>query len=516
MKVLKYIMILFFVGLLTGCNDIIDLYPESNISTATYYKNYGEIKTALVGCYKGLQLPLLEEWKMSELRSDNSVMGSTGTTSNVNYEMSYLDEFYPSTSHQGIYNYWLNTYNNIRAANLVLNAVKANYNPTTGTIDYENAAVPVTPEERKALAAQASFIRAYHYFNLVRLYGGVFLVDETVSPEQAKTMNRSSVADTYKLIIADLVNASTNGNSAKFAAIKAEDIGLANKWSAEALLAKVYLTLNRKAEAAVLLNDVIANSGYGLESSYANVFSISNEMNKEILFTIRFKAGGLGMGNQLPNLFAPLNSGSAVINGGGSGYNYPAQELNNSYAATDQRKAVNIGVYGAGAKALLYVKKYISPTAVAKDAENDWPVIRYSDVLLMLAEANGNSPASLALINQVHVRAGLTALPATTTSTVAGFEKALSDERRWELAFENQRFFDIVRFGTTTTTLNAPQILSDHFAVMYPLHYTTYPDPKLTLSELQANASPEHMLLPIPQSEIDTNPHVLIQQNPGY
>lgn len=513
MKALKYMMVLFLVGL-NGCSDVIDLYPTSNISTATYYSNYEEVKTALVGCYRGLQKPLLEEWKMSELRSDNSIMGAYGSTSSVNYDLSFLDEFYPSSSHQGIYNYWLNTYNNIRSVNLVLDALKANYNPSTGKIEYENAVVPVTEADRKNLAAEASFLRAYHYFNLVRLYGGVFLVHEALSPAEAKKLNRSSVADIYKLIEADLVNASANAKSAKFGAITPTDIGLANMWSSKALLAKVYLTLNRKAEAVVLLNDVVANSGYGLESSYANIFSINNEMSKEILFTIRFKAGGLGMGNTLPNLFAPLNSGSAVINGDGSGNNTPSQELNNSYAATDLRKAVNIGVYGTGTRAVLYVKKYISVVAIAKDAENDWPVIRYSDVLLMLAEANGNTPASMALVNQVHVRAGLTPLPTTVSTAV--YEKAVADERRWELAFENQRFFDLLRLNTTSTTLKAEQILSDHFAVMYPLHYTLYPEPKLTLGQIQANADSDHMLLPIPQYEIDTNSFITIPQNSGY
>lgn len=512
MKTLKYIVLLLFVGLY-GCNDIIDLESESNNSRSDYYSNYGEIKTALMGCYRGLQKPLLEEWKMSELRSDNSIMGVAGTSSTVNNDLSYLDEFYPESSHQGIYTYWLNTYNNIRGVNLVLDALKANYNPTTGAIEYENAAVPVTEAERKSLAAEASFLRAYSYFNLVRLYGKVFLIDEEVTPAEAKTMNRSSVADVYKLIEADLLNAKNNGVGAKFVSTSA-DLGLANKWSSEALLAKVYLTLNRKAEAALLLNDVITNSGYGLEAKYADVFSITNEMNKEILFAVRFKAGGLGMGSTIPNLFAPLNSGKAVINGDGKGYNTPAGELNTSYAATDQRKAVNIGSYGSGSKAVLYVKKYISVVAIANDAENDWPVIRYSDVLLMLAEANGNSTASMGLINQVHVRAGLTAL--STTATAAVFEKALADERRWELAFENQRFFDLLRFNTTTTTLKAEQILSNHFAVMYPLHYKNYPAPNLTLATLQANANSNHMLLPIPQYEIDTNPHIVIEQNPGY
>lgn len=515
MKVFKYILVVLFAGLY-GCNDVIDLDPESNNQSSDYYSNYGEIRIALMGCYRGLQKPLLEEWKMSELRSDNTVMGAANSTTSVNADLTALDEFHPESTHQGIYTYWLNTYNNIRGVNLVLKALKANYNPTTGEIEYENAAVPVTEAERKSLAAEASFLRAYSYFNLVRLFGGVFLLDKDVTPAEAKAMNRSSVADIYKLIEADLVNASTNGNSAKFGAIKPTDIGLANKWCSEALLAKVYLTQNKKAEAAVLLNDVITNSGYGLETSYANVFSITNEMNKEILFAIRFRAGGVGMGNTIPNLFAPLSSGSAVINGDGKGYNYPAIELYNSYAATDQRRSVNIGNFGTVSKPIYYVNKYISVVAVVNDAENDWPVLRYSDVLLMSAEANGNSPASLASINLVHTRAGLTALTAAATSTPATFEKALANERRWELAFENQRFFDLLRFNKTTTTLTIEKTMFDHFTTMYPLHYKNYPAPRLTLAEIQSDANTNRMLLPIPQYEIDTNPHVAIEQNPGY
>jgi hypothetical protein len=92
----------------------------------------------------------------------------------------------------------------------------------------------------------------------------------------------------------------------------------------------------------------------------------------------------------------------------------------------------------------------------------------------------------------------------------------LADERRWELAFENQRFFDLLRLNTTSTTLKAEKILSDHFAIMYPLHYTLYPDPKLSLADIQANASTDHMLLPIPQYEIDTNSFIVIPQNSGY
>lgn len=514
MKTFRYIIVLF-LATLSSCNDTIDLYPESLINTGTYYSNAAELRTALNGVYNGLQKPLSNEWALTELRSDNAIMSSPATSSVVNFDLDYLERFFPITSHQGIYTYWLNTYNNIRGVNYVINALGANYNASTGVIDLEASTLPISDLERKKFAAEACFIRAYQYYNLVRLYGGVFLVDEPISPDQAKQTNRSSVADIYKLIMADLVAASTYGSNAKFAAIPLTELGIANSWCAKALLAKVYLNLNRKADAIVLLNDIIANSGYGLETSYSNVFSITNEMNKEILFAVRFKAGGLGLGNTLPNQFAPGNSGTAVIVGAGKSYNSPSHEFINSYAVNDLRKAVNIGVYSAGKPDQIYVNKYMSKPALVNDSENDWPVIRYADVLLMLAEAQGNTAGSWAMINLIHKRATTVTLT-PDTGNVAVFEKALADERRWEFAFENQRWFDLLRFDTTLTTIKSEATIDNHFDIMYPLYYTTYTQPRLTLAEMQAYANPDKFLLPIPQYEIDTNTFIVIPQNPGY
>ncbi|MGB3006687.1 MAG: RagB/SusD family nutrient uptake outer membrane protein [Chitinophagaceae bacterium] len=515
MKAFKYI-ILFTGVAVSSCKKTIDLYPQSNLNTATYYSNTSEVSTALTGCYNGMQRSLTDEWTLTELRSDNSVQGVAASTSTPNRDLSDLDMFFPSTSHAGNYNFWLNTYFNIRNLNIVLNSLGVNYSESAGTISYDEIKIPVADADRKKMAAEASFIRAHHYFNLVRLYGGVFLIHEPVSPLDAKDLNRSTKEDIYKLIIADLSNASANGSALKFAQIPATDLGRANSWSAKALLAKVYLTQNRKTEAATLLQDIITNSGYSLQASYANIFSTTAEVNSEILFTIRYKAGGIGLGSAFANLFAPLNSGSAVVNGDGSGLNYPAAELNNLYTATDARKAVNIGVYGSGTSTKLYPKKHISAVAIIRDAENDWPVIRYADVLLMLAEAQGNSTSSIGLINQVRVRAGLTGLDPLLINTPALFENALATERRLEFAFENQRWFDLVRFNTTFTTITAEQTMKDHFAVMYPLHYISYPAPRLTLAEMQAFVIANRLLLPIPQREIDNNTQLVIPQNPGY
>jgi len=515
---MKYIQYIFLAGCIAlfSCNKVIDVYPQSNLNTATYYSNLEEVKAALTGCYNGMQRSLSNEWQFTELRSDNSKQGSPGSTASGNRDLSDLDMFTPSTSHQGIYTYWAATYNNIRNVNILLQKLGVGYDPATGTISFSTIEIPITETDRKQLAGEAMVIRAYHYFNLVRLFGGVFLIHQPTTPEQAKQINRSTAADIYKLIIADLTTAATSMNSLKFNQIAAPDAGRMNRWAAKGLLAKVDLTLGKKAEAITLLQDVITNSGYALQSTYANIFSITNEMNSEILFAVRFKSGGFGLGSHFGNTFAPLGSGSAIINGDGDGLNYPTADLDTATNG-DLRKPTLIGVYGTGSAAKWYVKKYLFPVTVVDDGESDWPVLRYADILLMLAEAQGYNQSSLDLINSVRVRAGLPNYTMSTITSVGQFEQALSNERRIEFAFENQRWFDLVRFNTTMTTVTAVQTMKDHFADEYYTHYRLYVAPAPTLNELYANVStPGRLLLPIPQREIDTNTQLKIEQNPGY
>ncbi|MGB8193196.1 MAG: RagB/SusD family nutrient uptake outer membrane protein [Chitinophagaceae bacterium] len=514
MKRIQYIMLLCCVGLFS-CKKVIDLYPQSNLNTGTYYSNLDEVRAALTGCYNGMQRSLLNEWQLTELRSDNSKQGQPGSTASTNRDLSDLDMFIPSTSHQGLYQYWLATYNNIRNTNIVLQKLGVVYDPASGAMNFQAIEIPISETDRKQLAGEAMFIRAYHYFNLVRLFGGVFLVHQPISPAEAKQMNRASVADIYKLIEADLKTGAANMSALKYTQIAAANQGRATSWAAKGMLAKAYLTLNRKAEAITLLQDVISNSGYALLNDYASVFSISNEMNAEILFAVRYKAGGIGLGSSFANTFAPLGSGSAVINGDGDGLNYPTADID-TLSNGDARKPTLIGVYGTGTAAKLYVKKFFSPVVITDDAENDWPILRYSDILLMLAEAQGFSANSLQLISQVRQRAGLPALDPAVVNTIALFEQALSRERKIEFAFENQRFFDLLRFNTTLTTITAEQSIKDHFAREYQSHYRLYTPPTPTLAELQSNVTKDRLLLPIPQREIDNNTTLVISQNPGY
>jgi starch-binding outer membrane protein, SusD/RagB family len=516
MKQLIYTAAFVCTLLALSCKKVTDLAPESNLNTETYYSNVEEVKAALNACYSGMRKPLAVEWQLTELRSDNSKQGVPGSTSSTNRDLSDVDMFLITPSHAANTTYWQTTYANIRSLNIVLEKLGVVYDPAAGTISFQNVGITITDADRKQLGGEALIMRAYHYFNLVRLYSGVFLVHKTITPAESKTMNRVSVDEIYKLIEADLTTAAANMSTAKYSGITANDLGRVNGWTAKALLGKVYLTRNKKAEAITVLQDVRTNSGYGLQTSYASVFSVSNEMNNEILFAVRYKAPALGQGSPFANLFAPLQSGSNVVVGDGDGLNYPTAELDTA-SNGDGRKATFLGVFGTGTNAKLYVKKYIPPQpSVNDDAENDWPVLRFPDVLLMLAEAQGYTQASLDLMNQLRTRASLPAYTMGTVTSVAQFEQALSNERRMELAFENQRWFDLVRFNTTLTTITAEQTIKNHFAREFQSHYRLYVAPVLTLAQLQSNVTREHLLLPIPQREIDTNTFLVIPQNPGY
>ena len=519
MKNLQRLAILFLAISLFGCKKVIDLYPQSNLNTATFYSNTSEVRAALNGCYNGLQKPMNIEWQVTELRSDNSKQGAPGSTASTNRDLSDLDMFTPNTSHQGIYQYWLSTYNNIRNVNIVLQKLGVTYEPATGLLTRSPIAIPIAEVDLKQFIGEALFIRAYHYFNLVRLYGGVFLIHTPILAEEAKTLSRSSVPDMYKFIENDLKVADTSLNGLTYAqqiaTANAPNLGRATRWAAKGLLAKVYLTQNKKAEAITQLQSVITNSGHALQSTYANVFSISNEMNSEILFAVRYKAGGLGLGGTFANTFAPLGTGSLVINGDGDGLNYPTNEID-TLLNGDLRKPTIMAAYGTGTAAKLYVRKFFSQVILTDDAENDWPVLRYADILLMMAEAQGYNQSSLDYINMVRPRAGLANLTLTSVPSVAAFEAALSNERRIEFAFENQRFFDLLRFNVTLTTITSEQTMKDHFAHEFASHYALYVAPAPTLAELYAQTNRNKMLLPIPQHEIDTNTQLVIEQNPGY
>ena len=296
-------------------------------------------------------------------------------------------------------------------------------------------------------------------------------------------------------------------------------------WAAKTLLAKVYLTLNRKAEAKILLEDVMAASGHNLltgTGAYANVFSPTNEMNAEIIFAVRYKSGGLGQGSPFTNFFAP--TAGFTVAGIIEGYNAVTVEYANSFESGDIRKETNAILNTAStsnANFRYYSNKHLTSITLEQDSELDWPVLRYSDVLLMFAEADGNTTASLAAINLVHQRAGLSAISATSITSQTAFETVLANERRWEFGAENHRWFDLLRYTNTLTSNGATIVMNEHFEEMRAVYNGTGGSSfNVSLGipnvDIIKDFVSKRLLLPIPQREIDTNTTITIEQNDGY
>ena len=472
----KIIGLIICTGVLSACD--LDLQPISEIGEGNFYQTDADFNTAVVACYNGMQAPIINEWAMTELRSDNTRLHNSQTTSNIYIPLRELDLMTFSSEQPNIFEYWADTYQNISRVNTVLDKLD----------DIQSASL------RNQLQGEASFIRAYHYFNLVRLYGEVFLVDRRISAQEARNMRPSTLNELYSFIEADLLSAS----SLLPASYSGANIGRATSWAAKGLLAKLYRTQKRYSEAEAVLAEIVSGSGAQLltgVNGYQQVFSIDNEMNKEIIFAVRFKAGGLGLGSPLANYFAPQNSGSFVINGDGNHFNRPTDELLSLYSPEDLRQntAFRRGYTGSGGRFVEdpFIYKFFSNVSISQDAENDFPVLRYADILLLYAEAlneNGKTAEALTYLNQVRSRASLSPYTLDEVATKAIFTEKLLLERRLELAFENQRWFDLVHYGLVKETLDR-QFQTEVF----------YEEYVFGIEPVQT----DKIFLPIPQREID-------------
>ncbi|MFR9600895.1 MAG: RagB/SusD family nutrient uptake outer membrane protein [Rikenellaceae bacterium] len=501
MKLYKYISMLLLASV-ASCT--IERLPISELSEDAYFNDADAVATGLVACYAGLQEPMKYEWQLTEMRSDNTRVELLTSTSTATLRNIEFDKCAVTTTNESVYDYWVGTYKNISNCNTVLDAM--------GVVDDE--------DEANELEGQARFIRAYHYFNLVRLFGPVFIIDTRISAQEALEYSRSPVSDVYEFIINDLELAADmledvvydSGNEARV-----------TTWSAKALLGKVYMTLQDYSTASSYLSDVITNSGHELEATYEDVFSISNECNNEILFTIRYTSGGLGLGSPFGNWFAPQQSGDLVIANDGSSYNYPTSIIIAAHTVAEEDTAAGTdAVYDLRKDTSVkegyfkdestwiddaYVNKFISPVTNDEDGDKDWPIIRYADVILLYAEAlnelNGPS-AAIPYINMTRARGGLDNLDASDYTTKYSMRMALEDERQVEFAFENQRWFDLVRTDRACEVINQGFIDDLFYAE------SAEDGDDMNIQTVTENA----LLLPIPQEEIDANPN--ITQNAGY
>lgn len=494
----KYIYLIIAGILAAGCN--LDQYPYSEVASDDYIKDETSLNNVVNGAYNALHGVMYYEWAMTELRSDNARMRLNNSTSADSKLIEQLDQGTILTANSWVEEYWNSVYDGITRANNVL----------------ANLDVVEDGVRRAQFEGEARFLRAHLYFNLVRLFGPAFIVTGKMGADEARHMQRSSTDDVYALIESDL-NAIVDGELLPVN-LESAYLGRADMKAAKALLAKVCMTHYKAGEdqyayAKELLEDVLEYCGNPTSASslvpYDQIFSVTNELNDEIIFTVRYRSGNIGLGSPFSTLFGPLNNGGNVVIGSPKHYNFPSDDLIAAYDPEDLRRDVVFrqGYYnettGQYVEARWCNKFMQNDMANEYDAENDWPVIRLGDVILLYAEIlnelSGPSQDALNYLNMIRERAGVTPYTLEELSSKFEFRQAVRKERRLELAMENQRWFDLLRWGIATETVNA-FLASETFYQDYD--YVVNP-----IADWQT-------LLPVPISVTNINPDVA--QNPGY
>jgi len=437
----KLFNIAFASLIMVSCSkSFIELTPISTVTVDVVYKTDKDFSDALTASYNSLQSMYTDRYVIGDIRSDDSWQEISKSNSD-----SYSDAFTTTSTDAMLSTLWENSYRGLFRLNTILSKIE-----------------PLTDKEipKKArYIAEAKFLRALIYFDLVRVFGNVPMVVLPLTTQDAYKTPRETVANIYsKVIIPDLLAAET-GLLAKYTGA---DVGRPTIGAAKALLGKAYLTIKDFAKAEAKLMEV-TTMGYSLLPKYTDLFDYSkNEHHAEYIFDIEFEEG-IGEGQPWTRRFAPnLVTFTTFYGIGGNGdeKNGPTQTLIDLFDAKDLRKDISVGVKGGyyGANGVFiklpvstmqtYTKKYITSVAAVDDSRANWKVIRYADVLLMIAEAmneNGKTDLAIPYINLIRIRGGLTGY--STGMTQLALRDAIALERRLELSFEGHRWFDLVRTG---------------------------------------------------------------------
>lgn len=475
MKPIKIIVSLLLVLSVASCGkDYLSPDLESAVNADIYYTTEAELENGLINIYDGIQginstssndnHAIQVEFYLTEMRSDNT------RTKSSEGEAAQFESYNLEATNGIVQDYYNSFYNIIFRANIVL----------------DNIGV-ASDANRAKIEGEAKFLRAYAYFNLVRLYGDIPLVDRVIEITDTDVQfTRVATATVYELIISDLQSAVAGlDNTYKSRASKA---------AAQALLAKAYLTTGTNYLEAQMLCETVMQSGFSLESNFEDIFY--NELNNEIIFAIGYNPAGIDSQNFSAEWLNAVGRTSGVnyltdeakealdTYGGNRGLDVSYRVDISQPTQHQVRKFIPNGEVDAHAGSDFTIS---DPTA----AGNDWIVLRYADVLLMHVEAimaGGNetaTPGALSSFQAIRDRAGL-------TDTVTNITKEeLLIERRVELAFENHRLFDLIRLGEAQNILSA---FSDANSYSF---------------------SATDLLLPLPQREINLSNGALTQ-NPGY
>lgn len=499
-KLHTYILTLILVGGLGSCSeDFLDKNDPTVLVSSTFYQTDIEVEQAVVGVYGMLRGYFNNHWQFTEFISDNTTLHFNVGNRGQGPSLEAIEYWQYNAGTSNFANLYTNTYSILVNVNTILERL-TDSNASQATKDRAEGELKV--------------IRAYLYFDLVRLFGDAIIVTAPINtPGEAFQLQRSPEEDVYQLILSDLKDAI----AVLPASYSSNQIGRITKGAALSIDGRVRLQRKEYAEAATSLRQVLT-LGYSLLPNYADVFKPENKNHKESIWDVQYQGENtFGVNSSFIYTFAPLASQGAVIKfpgQDGGGWNIPTNEFISLYEAGDSRKEVSLKEGYTDSKGIWvpvpFINKYNNPHSIRGVTNDNWPIVRYSDVLLMLAEtineSGGPTNEAFQYLNDVRTRAKLSPVSGLTQSQ---FRTALRKERRIELAFENLRWFDLKR---TLSAAELVTLLNDH-GKKERLSPTTnrggipFSQEDYTFEEYQ-------VLFPIPADQIRINPST--RQNPGY
>lgn len=451
----------------SSCSDRLDLVPITQRATNNFYSSELEMESAVFGAYGQLQnnglygLDLIGVGEISGEDTFEEIAANDGG------RFGQLDDFSTNASNDLVGDIWRESYEGIQRINVILSRID--------DIDFDDAA------KKTSRIGEMKFLRGLLYFNLVRLYGDVPLVlEETTNPSDFFGQGRTPQSEVYAQIELDLNDAINDLPVAK-------SVGRPARGAAQALLGDVQMNQGNYSGAVTNLEAVVNSSEYDLMPSTAEIFGAANEGNPEILFEVQFASSldGNNEGEPAASQFRP--SGTTA---NAKGHNLPSTEFVSLFEDGDTRQNDYVGLDTAANPFYFSLKYEVSSTG-PNDGGSDHIVIRYADVLLKYAEALNESGGanSAQYLNLVRNRVGLMNTTATSQSEL---RDAIELERRLEFVGEGHRWFDLKRTGKAVETMNT----------------------WFTTNNKNVTINSDHLLLPIPQSQLDTDPE--IKQNEGY